>query len=77
MFSDADIAYVLTKNKFSSIVANVDAKFENDHDLVQAFVGGHMRSIDCAPSDPMYWLTAAFVDCVWEKFRQESQVGRT
>ncbi|KAI0221242.1 Tyrosinase [Lamellibrachia satsuma] len=74
LFSDADVTYVMNKLTYADISMDKDAKFETDHGLVHAFIGGHVAHIECAPSDPVYWLLHAFVDKVWEDFRRKSQM---
>ena len=68
-----DIEYVLSKRRYSDIVGPYDAKFEEDHNAVHDFIGGHMADLACAPSDPLFWLEHVFIDCVFEKFRRYSQ----
>ena len=43
-------------------------------DWILYFSGGHMQNLLCSPSDPIFWAHHSFIDMVWEKFRQESQV---
>ncbi|KAK2174714.1 hypothetical protein NP493_782g01049 [Ridgeia piscesae] len=74
LIGDDDIAYVMKKLTYADITMDKDAKFETDHGLVHAFVGGHVAHIECAPSDPVYWLLHAFVDKIWEDFRRKSQM---
>ena len=74
LFSDADITYVMNKLTFTDISIEKDAKFETDHSLVHSFIGGHSAHIECAASDPVYWLLHAYVDKVWEDFRRKSQM---
>ena len=68
-----DIEYVLSKRRYSDIVAPYDQKFEEDHAAVQDSIGGHMSDLACAPSDPLFWFHHVFIDCVFEKFRRYSQ----
>ena len=59
---------------FSSYAGLLNAGFENMHGSVHVFVGGHMGNLVCSPSDPIFWMHHAFVDCIWQKFRDSSQI---
>lgn len=74
LFSDRDIDYVLNKTSFAHIVPKIDTKFEDDHGAVHVCVGGHMGSLLCSPSDPIFFLHHTFIDSVWEEFRNTRQL---
>lgn len=42
---------------------------ENAHNNPHVWVGGHMLDLDRAPFDPIFYMHHAFVDCVWEQYR--------
>lgn len=42
---------------------------------VQVFVGGDMLDIATAANDPVFYLHHAFVDFLWEQWRQQRQAG--
>ena len=42
---------------------------EMQHDNVHLWVGGHMGRIEIAPFDPVFYMHHAFIDCIWEQFR--------
>ena len=67
------IADVMSKRCFKDITCNADCKFESDHAGVHNFVGGHMGNPSCAPADPVFFLHHAFIDCIWQWFRENSQ----
>ncbi|EYC33678.1 hypothetical protein Y032_0002g928 [Ancylostoma ceylanicum] len=43
------------------------------HGLPHMFVGGHMARITASTNDPLFWMHHAFVDLIWENWRQEHQ----
>lgn len=43
---------------------------EMQHNGVHVYVGGNMLEIALAPSDPIFYMHHAFIDCVWEQYRQ-------
>lgn len=44
---------------------------EGQHDNVHLYVGGQMGDIKVAPSDPIFFMHHAYVDCIWEQFREK------
>ncbi|CAC5417276.1 unnamed protein product [Mytilus coruscus] len=44
-------------------------QLEQSHNWVHVWVGGNMMSIERSPSDPMFYMHHAFIDCVWELYR--------
>ena len=56
-------------NSFRDITWYVNAAPEGYHDSAHAWVGGVMNDLAYAPSDPAFFLHAAFVDCLWEGMR--------
>ena len=73
LYSDEDIEYVLKKKRVQDLMVPYDTKFEDDHAAAHVVLGGHMKDLTCAPSDPMFWFLHSFIDCVWEEFRENSQ----
>ena len=73
-FTQADLNNLMSKDWYLKIVCQTDCSFENAHDEVHMYVGGHMIKPACSPSDPVFFLHHAFVDCMWEEFRTNSQV---
>lgn len=54
---------------------NADRKktIEFQHNLPHDWVGGMMDLLPSAPKDPAFFLHHAYVDYIWEKFRQKQQ----
>ena len=34
-----------------------------------------MANVSCAPTDPTFWMHHAFIDLLWEEFRNEHQIS--
>ena len=71
LFDDFMINGVMNHTTFYSLVW--PRVFEIQHGGPHDFVGGHLSDISCSPTDPLFFMLHAFVDFMWEKFRQESQ----
>ena len=71
-FRDIDVDYVMSKTTLDDLVN--EGRLEGDHGKVHSFVGGHMGGTPCAPSDPVFYMHHAFIDCLWEEFRKDHQV---
>ena len=69
----SDITALFSKTRYQDITCNRDCSLENAHGLVHVFVGGQMSSAVCAPCDPVFFMHHAFIDCVWEEFRNDHQ----
>nr|AMB26746.1 tyrosinase A [Leptochiton asellus] len=68
-----DVDKVLSKRNFGQISfpnADPEANLELHSYGVQMWVGGDMGRLATAANDPLYFLLHAYIDCVWEKFRQ-------
>lgn len=53
------------------------ADLESVHDHVHSWVGGDMAFVGNAPRDPIFYMHHAFIDCVWEMYRdREKRLGR-
>ena len=46
---------------------------EGFHNVGHLFFGGTMNNVACSPSDPVFWMHHANVDCLWEEFREAQQ----
>ncbi|XP_052063467.1 tyrosinase-like protein 1 isoform X2 [Mytilus californianus] len=66
------IADVLTRTSHSQIVRRDQRRYywEGYHDSVHRWVDGTMASGTLAAFDPIFWCHHAFVDYVWELFRE-------
>lgn len=47
---------------------------EGQHNLVHDWVGGDMESLNISANDPAFMLHHAFVDYIWERFRQKQRI---
>ncbi|XP_052087656.1 tyrosinase-like protein isoform X1 [Mytilus californianus] len=77
MISPMGIRNVLSRRRNIDILkpwANDRFDLENYHDAVHVWVGGTMRGLNTAPSDPVFFLHHCFIDYVWEQFRQRQTV---
>ena len=63
----------MAKQCFDHLCTPVDGNMEGFHNAVHVFIGGTMNNAGCSPSDPVFWLHHANVDCLWEQYRQEVQ----
>ena len=43
---------------------------EQQHNGVHVWVGGNMQSIFRSPSDPVFYMHHAYIDCIWEEYRK-------
>ena len=55
----------------------VPPTFEYAHGGPHVYVGGQMGNVACSPSDPIFWMHHAFIDRIWEDFRQNEQTSQT
>ena len=62
---------MLSQRKFENVLN--PPVFEWEHGGTHIYVGGHMTNITCSPFDPLFFMHHAFVDLVWEQFRQQRQ----
>ena len=46
---------------------------EELHNDVHVFIGEQMSRIESASYDPLFWSHHAFIDCLWEEFRQNQR----
>ncbi|XP_052087633.1 uncharacterized protein LOC127724628 [Mytilus californianus] len=56
---------------------NFLTRLEDIHKGVHGWVGGDMNNLDLAPFDPIFYMHHAFIDCIWELYRdREKQKGK-
>lgn len=72
-YFDEDLEFVFSRTRFEELVCNIDCRFEEDHGGVHSLLLGHMGSIPCAPTDPVFWTHHCFIDYIWEEFRKMHQ----
>ncbi|XP_063442826.1 uncharacterized protein LOC134723112 [Mytilus trossulus] len=52
-------------------------RFEILHNRVHGWVGGDMNNLDISPFDPIFYMHHAFIDCMWEIYRdRQKQEGQ-
>lgn len=59
-----DIAEPLFGNAFMN-------SLEGHHNGPHVWVGGHISALNSAPWDPVFYMHHAYVDAVWERFREQ------
>ena len=67
------MTFIMAKECFDHLCKPTDNNMENFHNGVHSYIGGTMNAAPCSPSDPVFWLHHANVDCLWEQYRQEVQ----
>ncbi|KAH9507498.1 hypothetical protein Btru_051300 [Bulinus truncatus] len=65
---------ILSRNSYDEILtsdpANVIYNIEEQHGTVHVFVGGAMTRLDTTAFDPVFFMHHAFIDYIFERFRQ-------
>ena len=67
--SDNAVLSILEADSLRNITWFVDSTFETHHGSVHNWVGGVLADLPVAPSDPVFFLHHAFIDCLWEQMR--------
>jgi len=73
LISRQNIAAILSRCRTTEIVspwAKPKFDFELAHAGIHGWVGGHMFGMNTAAADPIFFLHHAFIDYIWELFRQ-------
>lgn len=65
-----------SRQTFAQLTMCVDPTFELTHGLVHVWVGGYMLDVPVSTNDPVFFFHHAFVDYVWERFRQMRQTAQ-
>uniref|UniRef100_A0A0N4ZAV1 Tyrosinase_Cu-bd domain-containing protein n=1 Tax=Parastrongyloides trichosuri TaxID=131310 RepID=A0A0N4ZAV1_PARTI len=73
LLSPDDIDWILNRNHYANLTFCHDRTFESMHGLSHVWVGGFMFVIRVSPNDPAFYLHHAFIDSIWERFRQSKQ----
>lgn len=75
LMSDESIIKMFSGRRLRDLSWFVDTSFERNHGATHNWVGGVMANLPLSPSDPVFLLHHAFIDCLWEQFRdiQRSQ----
>ncbi|XP_023931892.1 putative tyrosinase-like protein tyr-3 [Lingula anatina] len=74
-FTPRSIDAIFEARRFRELVWPVNILFEAVHGRIHNWVGGHMRYLLSVAFDPVFWLHHAFVDCLWEEWREKFQEG--
>ncbi len=64
---------VVNADSLESISWFVDPSFETNHGSVHNFISGVMANLAVSPSDPVFFLHHAYIDCLWEEMRQNQR----
>lgn len=75
-FTNLDIERMCFKSKLEQVTepfARSSSVFERTQSNVHLFVGGEMRDYWSAVNDPLFFLHYAFIDCIWEQFREHQR----
>ncbi|CAB3405794.1 unnamed protein product [Caenorhabditis bovis] len=73
LMTPRDANWIITRKNFSQLTFCHDKTFETMHGLSHVWVGGFMYVIRVSPNDPAFYMHHAFIDNLWEQFRQNSQ----
>uniref|UniRef100_A0A7E4W5S9 Tyrosinase_Cu-bd domain-containing protein n=1 Tax=Panagrellus redivivus TaxID=6233 RepID=A0A7E4W5S9_PANRE len=73
LLSQSDVDWVTSRKNYSDLTFCHDKTFESMHGLSHVWVGGFMFVIRVSPNDPTFYMHHAFVDFMWEQFRQKQQ----
>jgi len=73
LMSPADVEWIVDRSNFSELTFCHDKTFESMHGLSHVWVGGFMFVIRVSPNDPTFYFHHAFMDYLWEQFRQRNQ----
>ncbi|KAH3769102.1 hypothetical protein DPMN_170349 [Dreissena polymorpha] len=76
LFSSRDIARILSNIRVAQITepnAPLNSSLEFLHNQVHLWIDGQMGSLETASHDPIFWMHHAYVDYVWELFRQRQR----
>lgn len=76
LLSPNDVDWILNRDHYSNLTFCHDRTFESMHGLSHVWVGGFMYVIRVSPNDPAFYLHHAFIDNIWERFRQLKQSRR-
>lgn len=70
MIDEKAVQAIMAKKSFRNLVYCVDPYLEMVHGANHLFVGGHMIDLRTSPNDPAFFLVHAFVDLIYEQWRQ-------
>ncbi|XP_060077073.1 uncharacterized protein LOC132556655 [Ylistrum balloti] len=75
LFTEEDIINITSRVRFGEICGNAEPEFDIEfkHGPIHIYVDGQMGVIRTAALDPVFFLHHAFVDFIWEMFRENSE----
>ena len=73
LMSDDALSTILNAGEFRDICWHVDSSFETFHGAMHNWVGGIMVNIPVSPSDPVFFLHHAFIDCLFTWMRDNQR----
>lgn len=71
LMSDSALLHMLDSKSLRNLSWFVSPVFESNHGAVHNWVGGVMADIPISPTDPVFFMHHAFIDCLWEQLRRE------
>ncbi|XP_061166505.1 uncharacterized protein LOC133206230 [Saccostrea echinata] len=76
LFTKEGLRAVLSRRNYGDITepkVGQDYVFslEGHHNGPHSWVGGHLGTVNTAPYDPVFYMHHAFIDAVWEQFRDQ------
>ena len=79
LFTKEGLRNVLSRRNYAQIAEPLFGEdymysLEGHHNGPHVWVGGHISALNSAPWDPVFYMHHAYVDAVWERFR-EGQVA--
>ncbi|XP_062610711.1 tyrosinase-like protein 2 [Saccostrea cucullata] len=80
LFTKEGLRAVLSQTNYEDIMepkqgAEYMYSLEGHHNGPHVWVGGHISSLNTAPYDPVFYMHHAFVDAVWERFREQQRAN--
>ncbi|XP_061197835.1 tyrosinase-like protein 1 [Saccostrea echinata] len=80
LFTKDGVRAVLSRRNYEDIMepkegAEYMFSLEGHHNGPHVWVGGHVASLNTAPYDPVFYMHHAFVDAVWERFREQQRAN--
>ena len=73
LMPDEAIEMVTNARTLRDLTWFVDVTFESHHGAVHNWIGGVMGDLPNSPSDPVFFLHHAFIDCLWEQMRSRQR----
>ena len=74
LFTREGIEAIMSRNTYEEIfMLDQDPQYslEYQHGGTHVFIGGDMERLETSAFDPIFFFHHAFVDYIWEQFRQK------